>query len=184
MPAATSSGAPTKAMNGYGRRPVWSATTCSAGAHSPKYRYSGEATRRLLGALPAGPDGARTVRYTNPASGGPVMSALDCYAVRLSGKTPTRPTTLDQQHGLPGGVRLRSIADRRAHVRVVASRRLQHSALDMGQPSSSRRRGRSFRRIGQGCLRAARPVARGIAIDSSAHGSGSRHRRRGSPRRG
>ena len=33
-------------------------------------------------------DGARTVRYTNPASGGAVMSTLDCYAVRLSGKTP------------------------------------------------------------------------------------------------
>jgi gentisate 1,2-dioxygenase len=59
--------------------------------HSPKYRYCGEATRRLLSVLPAGPDGARTVRYTNPANGGPVMSALDCYAVRLSGKTPTRP---------------------------------------------------------------------------------------------
>jgi gentisate 1,2-dioxygenase len=59
--------------------------------HSPKYRYSGEATRRLLSVLPAGPDGARTVRYTNPVSGDAVMSALDCYAVRLSGKTPTRP---------------------------------------------------------------------------------------------
>src|SRR5262249_7522783 len=38
-------------------------------AHSPKYRYAGEATRRLLAALPAGPDGARTVRYTNPPTG-------------------------------------------------------------------------------------------------------------------
>jgi gentisate 1,2-dioxygenase len=60
-------------------------------AHSPKYRYSGEATRRLLSVLPSGPDRARTVRYINPQTGGPVMSALDCYAVRLSRKTPTRP---------------------------------------------------------------------------------------------
>ena len=60
-------------------------------AHSPKYRYSGEGTRRLLAALPAGPDGARTVRYTNPLTGGAVMPALDCYAVRLARKTPTRP---------------------------------------------------------------------------------------------
>jgi gentisate 1,2-dioxygenase len=60
-------------------------------AHSPKYRYAGEATRRLLATLPAGPDGARTVRYTNPQTGGAVMPALDCYAVRLVHKTPTRP---------------------------------------------------------------------------------------------
>ena len=59
--------------------------------HSPKYRYSGEGTRRLLAALPAGPDGARTVRYTNPLTGGAVMAALDCYAMRLLRKTPTRP---------------------------------------------------------------------------------------------
>jgi gentisate 1,2-dioxygenase len=59
-------------------------------AHSPKYRYAGEATRRLLSALPAGPDGARTIRYTNPQTGGAVMPALDCYAMRLLRKTPTR----------------------------------------------------------------------------------------------
>jgi gentisate 1,2-dioxygenase len=59
-------------------------------AHSPKYRYSGAATRRLLDALPAGPDGTRTARYTNPATGGAVMPALDCYAVRLPGGKATR----------------------------------------------------------------------------------------------
>ncbi len=62
-----------------------------ARAHSPKYRYSGEATRRLLSSLPAGPDGARTVRYTNPATGGAVMPALDCYAARLPDGQTTRP---------------------------------------------------------------------------------------------
>jgi gentisate 1,2-dioxygenase len=59
--------------------------------HSPKYRYPGAATRRLLAALPAGPDGAQTVRYTNPATGGAVMPALDCYAVRLPKGQTTRP---------------------------------------------------------------------------------------------
>ena len=59
-------------------------------AHSPKYRYAGEATRRLLAALPSGADGARTARYTNPATGGAVMAALDCYAVRLTRGKPTR----------------------------------------------------------------------------------------------
>lgn len=58
--------------------------------HSPKYHYPGEATRRLLSALPSGPDHARTLRYVNPMTGGPVMPALDCYAVRLTAGVPTR----------------------------------------------------------------------------------------------
>lgn len=60
-------------------------------AHSPKFHYSGHATRRLLAALPAGHDGARTVRYTNPLTGDAVMSALDCYAMRLTKGQATRP---------------------------------------------------------------------------------------------
>ena len=62
-----------------------------APAHSPKYHYSGESTRRLLDALPAGPDGARTMRYTNPATGDAVMSALDLYSARLTKGHATRP---------------------------------------------------------------------------------------------
>jgi gentisate 1,2-dioxygenase len=58
---------------------------------SPKYHYSGAATRRLLSALPKGPDGAHTLRYVNPSTGGAVMPALDCYAVRLARAQPTRP---------------------------------------------------------------------------------------------
>jgi gentisate 1,2-dioxygenase len=53
-------------------------------------RYPGEATRRLLAAAPPGPDGARTIRYVNPATGGAVMPTLDCYAMRLQKGTPTR----------------------------------------------------------------------------------------------
>src|SRR5438034_11209340 len=63
--------------------------TASA-ANSPKYRYPGEATRRLLDAAPAGADGMRVIRYVNPATGGAVMPTLDCYAARLSRGTPTR----------------------------------------------------------------------------------------------
>lgn len=60
-------------------------------AHSPKYRYPGAATRRLLDAAPPGADGAKTVRYVNPLTGGPVMPSLDCYARRLIAGAPTRP---------------------------------------------------------------------------------------------
>lgn len=62
-----------------------------ATSHSPKYRYPGQATRRLLEVVPAGPDGTRALRYVNPVTGGPVMPTLDCYAVRLSKGTGTRP---------------------------------------------------------------------------------------------
>ena len=60
-------------------------------AHSPKYRYPGTATRRLLASLPPGPDRARTARYVNPATGSAVMPTLDCHAIRLSKDAPTRP---------------------------------------------------------------------------------------------
>ena len=59
--------------------------------NSPKYRYPGEATRRLLAAAPAGADGMRMIRYVNPSTGGAVMPTLDCYAARLGKDAPTRP---------------------------------------------------------------------------------------------
>jgi gentisate 1,2-dioxygenase len=80
-----------------GDEPLWAeaglvgADLPPAPAHSPKYHYAGAATRRLLAALPAGADGARTLRYVNPATGGPVMPALDCHAVRLAKGPATRP---------------------------------------------------------------------------------------------
>jgi len=58
--------------------------------NSPKYRYSGEAMRRLLAAAPVGADGRRIVRYVNPATGGAIMPTLDCYAARLDKGTITR----------------------------------------------------------------------------------------------
>jgi gentisate 1,2-dioxygenase len=44
----------------------------------------------MLAAMAPGPDGARTLRYVNPATGGPVMPTLDCSAMRLSPGTATR----------------------------------------------------------------------------------------------
>jgi gentisate 1,2-dioxygenase len=75
---------------------LWDAAGLVSGAQapqpiSPKYRYPGAATRRLLAATAPGADGARTVRYINPLTGGPVMPTLDCYAVRLSQGQATRP---------------------------------------------------------------------------------------------
>jgi gentisate 1,2-dioxygenase len=63
--------------------------TASA-VNSPKYRYPGDAARRLLAAAPRAADGARTIRYVNPVTGGAVMPTLDCYAMRLTKNIPTR----------------------------------------------------------------------------------------------
>jgi gentisate 1,2-dioxygenase len=58
---------------------------------SPKYHYSGEATREMLGQIKPGPDGSRLLRYINPETGGAVMATLDCYAMRLLPGVETRP---------------------------------------------------------------------------------------------
>jgi gentisate 1,2-dioxygenase len=79
-----------------GDEPLWSeaglrADGAAGGAvHSPKYRYPGEAMRRLLAAATPGADGMRVIRYVNPVTGGAVMPTLDCYAARLRKGTPTR----------------------------------------------------------------------------------------------
>lgn len=58
---------------------------------SPKYHYSGDATRRILSEIKPGADGARLLRYVNPQTGGAVMPTLDCYAMRLGKNIETRP---------------------------------------------------------------------------------------------
>src|SRR6266704_3587605 len=55
----------------------------ASAVNSPKYRYPGEATRRLLASAPPGADGARMIRYVNPATGGADMPA--------DGISPMRP---------------------------------------------------------------------------------------------
>ena len=62
----------------------------ASSVNSPKYRFPGEATRRLLAAAPPGADGTRLIRYVNPATGGAVMPTLDCYAARVPRGSPTR----------------------------------------------------------------------------------------------
>jgi gentisate 1,2-dioxygenase len=60
-------------------------------SHSPKYHYPGEDTRRALEAMKPDADGARTLRYVHPHTGGPVMPTLDCYATRLAPGAATQP---------------------------------------------------------------------------------------------
>jgi gentisate 1,2-dioxygenase len=59
-------------------------------SHSPKFHYPGAVTRALLDAAPKGADGAKVLRYTNPLTGGAVMTTLDCYATRLAAGAQTQ----------------------------------------------------------------------------------------------
>ena len=59
--------------------------------HSPRFRYSWEATQRALEKAPIGDDGSRRVRFTNPYSGANAMPSLDCYMMALD-KENTRDT--------------------------------------------------------------------------------------------
>lgn len=79
---------------GEGAERLWQDAGISTGEGSdpfPKFHYPGTATRALLERTPVAPDGSRTVRYLNPATGGAVMPTIDCYAVRLASGRPTQP---------------------------------------------------------------------------------------------
>lgn len=57
--------------------------------YSPLFRYPWRSVKRALEALPAAADGARSIRYVNPSTGGALMPTIDAYALR-PGATPTR----------------------------------------------------------------------------------------------
>lgn len=69
----------------------WNVAEASApSAQSPKFHYPGIQTRASLDALSRGADGAKLLRYTNPATDGAVMPTMDCYAMRLAAGAATR----------------------------------------------------------------------------------------------
>ena len=59
-------------------------------AYSPLFRYPWAQSRAALAASPPRKDGARFLRYVNPATGGPVLSRLDCYLLGLTRGAATR----------------------------------------------------------------------------------------------
>jgi gentisate 1,2-dioxygenase len=59
--------------------------------HSPVFRYPWTTAAAAVAAAPRGPDGARRVRYINPATGGSTMSLLDCTLVEIDAGRETAP---------------------------------------------------------------------------------------------
>ena len=66
-------------------------TPDAAQRYSPLFRYPWDVAVKTLDALPASADGSRRLRYTNPATGGAVMSTIDCYLLGLTQDKATRP---------------------------------------------------------------------------------------------
>ena len=134
---------------------------------SPKFHYPGEVTRRMLADTAPGADGARTLRYVNPATGGAVMPILDCYAMRL-----------DKGKAAPNVAPIARCAlwCRGNGRSTIGDKTFEWSPQDVFTiPSWSwashqayRRRRRSLHRVGQGGLRTARRAARRDAV--AAHG--------------
>jgi len=58
--------------------------------HSPVFRYSYTAMKRALASTPPAADGSRSVRYSNPATGGQAQALLDCTMTALEQGRPTR----------------------------------------------------------------------------------------------
>jgi len=59
--------------------------------HSPVFRYPWASAAAAVAAAPRGPDGARRVRYVNPATGGATMSLLDCGLIEIDAGRTTTP---------------------------------------------------------------------------------------------
>ena len=172
----TSSGRSTRATRSCGPRPAWSAPTSThAPAHSPKYRYSGrgDAAAARRAAAPD-PTARARMRYTNPATGGAVMPALDCYAVRLPKDADDAAEAHHLQHDLPRGVRRRPLDRRRARRSTGRSTTCSRFRTGPG-PATRAKDGDAdlFIVSDKVGVRAPRPAARGTAISHAP----SEHRR-------
>lgn len=66
------------------------ATAKAERPYSPMFRYPWDTAVKALAALAPESDGSRRLRYTNPASGGPIMATIDCYLLGLSAGMETR----------------------------------------------------------------------------------------------
>ncbi|HXQ50902.1 MAG TPA: cupin domain-containing protein [Stellaceae bacterium] len=65
-------------------------TPAAAQRYSPLFRYPWDAAVKALEALPPASDGSRRLRYTNPVTGGAVLSTIDCYLLGLGKDQETR----------------------------------------------------------------------------------------------
>ena len=101
--------------------------------YSPMFRYSWAAASQAFDAMPAAADGSRRLHYTNPVTGGAVMTLLDCYLIRLGKNQPTVPLPHHRQRGLYGRRRRGRHRCGRDAPSLGAQRSLHAAALELGQ---------------------------------------------------
>ena len=117
---------------------------------------------------PPGPTARAPLRYTNPATGGAVMPTLDCYAVRLPKGAADAAEARHLQHDLPGGVGRGPLDHRRAHLRLVAARRVHRSRTGPSRSHKAKDGDADLFIVSDKVgVRAARPAARGTAISAA-----------------
>lgn len=58
--------------------------------YTPRFRYAWTDVLALLATMAPADDGSRTVRYTNPLDGGPVIATLDATVLEFHRSQPTR----------------------------------------------------------------------------------------------
>jgi gentisate 1,2-dioxygenase len=60
-------------------------------AYSPQFRFAWEDVCATLEAMEPAEDGSKTLRYANPATGGPAMNIFDLYMIELAAGEATVP---------------------------------------------------------------------------------------------
>lgn len=74
----------------YGRGGLVPLTDHARVNHSPRVRWPLEEVIEVLEQMPAAADGSRTLRYSDPVSGGAVTPTLDVHVLQLDADQPTR----------------------------------------------------------------------------------------------
>lgn len=87
----------------------------AAPRYSPLFRWSWASVEATLAEMPAAKDGSKRLRYTNPMTGGPAMSLMDCYVLALAKGAATVPrrSTSDVLCVAAGGEGATQIGDQR-----------------------------------------------------------------------
>lgn len=105
---------PDDALSGVGLLPAEGVPEAS---HSPVFRYPYGEMKRALASTPASADGSRTVRYSNPVTGGQAQALLDCTMTALE---PGRPTTPRRSNASTGCVVVAGSGRSRIGGKVIA----------------------------------------------------------------
>jgi Gentisate 1,2-dioxygenase len=114
-----------------------------ASAHSPVFRYPYADAATALAAAPRARDGARRVRYINPATGGAAMTIMDMHLMQID-REPTVPFRSNSNAVACRGRGPRRKPDRGRHDCLGATRHFQRCRKATGSVTAARGTARLF----------------------------------------